>query len=336
MAVRLKDIATDLNLSKMTISKVLRGQTDISAHTKARVLQRVKELNYRPNSSARSLRTGRTLSVGVVVPSLADPFFATIATAIVQAMRSAEYSVLLSSSEGEPRSERSEIEQHLPWQVDALILASRQAPDELRDSAGGWEKPLILIHSGPSSPRFNAVELRERDVGYMAASHLAAIGCRRIANVRGPRSATTDIRFRGFRSALADAGQRFRPELVTETNEEDGSEYRRGRHAAQRLLAGPVVPDGVVCHSDLIALGVIDVAAAAGLDVPRDLAVVGCGNSVEICHMDLSLSSIDLSAAKLGQRAAKLALKLLLRDGTSEVRSAVVSPSLEVRDSTKR
>src|SRR5882757_1991974 len=101
MAIRLQDIANDLNLSKMTISKVLRGQTDVSAETKARVLKRVKELNYRPNISARSLRTGQTYSVGMVVPTLADPAVGLIVRGINEVFRPAAYSLVVSAVDGD-------------------------------------------------------------------------------------------------------------------------------------------------------------------------------------------------------------------------------------------
>ena len=135
MTVRLKDIANDLNLSKMTISKVLRGQTDISAATKARVLQRMKELNYRPNIPARSLRTGNTLTIGLVIPSLTSFFFADVARGLIQTVRTAGYGVLISSAEEDPEIERHEIELQLSRQVDALIVASVQ------ESAGVFRCP---------------------------------------------------------------------------------------------------------------------------------------------------------------------------------------------------
>src|SRR5882757_9089570 len=147
MTVRMKDIATDLNLSKMTISKVLRGQMDVSAKTKARVLQRVKELNYRPNISARSLRTGRTLNIGLIVPSLSDPIYTAMARNVVQQLRLANYNVSLSSAEFEPELERREIEQQLSWQVDALILASVQSSEELVQLTKSIQVPLIHVHA---------------------------------------------------------------------------------------------------------------------------------------------------------------------------------------------
>src|SRR5260370_10213207 len=130
MTVRLKDIASDLNLSKMTISKVLRGQTDISAATKARVLQRMKELNYRPNIAASSLRTGNTFSIGLVIPSLPDPFFAKAAKGLAQTIRAKGYGLLISSAEQDPDIERHEIESQLSHQLNALVFSSAQQSPE--------------------------------------------------------------------------------------------------------------------------------------------------------------------------------------------------------------
>jgi len=336
MSVRMKDIATDLNLSKMTISKVLRGQTDVSAKTKARVLQRVKELNYKPNISAQSLRTGRTLSIGVIVPSLSEPFFMEIARNVVQQLRSTSYSVFLSSSEREPEIERLEISHQLAWPIDALILASVQSSTELQEFAASGQTPLILVDSGTAVLKSNSVHLREQEIGRLAASHLVHIGCRRIANVRGPRTASADLRFDGFRTALAEAGQRFRPDLVIDLEGADDHDYQRGARAAERLLRNKVKPDGIVCHTDLVAVGTMDTLICAGVQVPRDTAVIGCGNTVQTCHMRLPLTSIDLSASKVGQRAAKLALTLLEQEGTRRVSSVTVSPTLVGRQSTAR
>jgi LacI family transcriptional regulator len=336
MTVRMKDIATDLNLSKMTISKVLRGQMDVSAKTKARVLQRVKELNYRPNISARSLRTGQTLSIGLILPSLTDPFFTDVARNIVQRLRLAKYSVFLSSAEYEPELERQEIEQHLSRQVDALILASVQSPAELLRLTKTSQPPLIHLPPGVPSLKSNSVHLCVEEVGYIAGSHLARVGCHRIANVRGPRSVSVDLRLKGFRAALAEAGQRFRAELVPEVAGLGSDEYQRGRLAAQLLLRSKSRPDGVVCHTDMSALGVMDVFTEGGVHIPSEVAIIGCGNSAQLCEMRIPLSSVDLSSAEIGTRAAKLTLKLLSPDRAEKVRNIAVSPTLVVRASTAR
>src|SRR5258708_15962702 len=186
MTVRLKDIADDLNLSKVTISKVLRGQRDISAATKARVLQRMKELNYRPNIPARSLRTDNTVTVGRVIPSLTSCFFADIARGLIQTVRTAGYGVLISSAEEDPEIERHEIELQLSRQVDALIVASVQESAEFFTALGRQRAPLILVYRKMPSVAASFFGLRVQDVGCCGKAHLAEVGCRKLAYLRGP------------------------------------------------------------------------------------------------------------------------------------------------------
>jgi len=336
MTVRMQDIATDLNLSKMTISKVLRGQMDVSAKTKARVLQRVKELNYRPNISARSLRTGRTLNIGLIVPSLSESIYTVMARNIVQQLRLANYSVSLSSAEFDPELERREIEQQLSWQVDALILASVQSSEELVQLTKSCQIPLIHVHAGPSLFKSNSVDLGGEEVGHLAANHLLRVGCRKIANVRGPRSLSSDLRLKGFRTALAEAEQRYRPELTVEMDDASVQDYERGVLAGKYLLQGKVRPDGIVCDTDLAAVGVMDALSGAGVEIPREIAVIGCGNDARLCEMRIPLSSVELSSGEIGERAAKLALKLLSKDKPAKLKSVVISPTLVVRASTSR
>src|SRR5215469_4107295 len=126
MTVRMKDIARDLGVSVVTVSKVLRNHSDIGPETRERVLRRIKELKYRPNLAARALVTGRTHSVGLIVPDLVHPFFADIAKALSGVLRGRRYGLLISSSEEDPALERDEIDQLLARRVDALIIASAQ------------------------------------------------------------------------------------------------------------------------------------------------------------------------------------------------------------------
>src|ERR1700743_320407 len=119
MPIRLKDIAAELNLSKMTISKVLRGQTDVSEDTKARVLQRARELNYRPNTTARSLRTGQTFIVGLIVPNIGDRYFGDVAQGVMQSIQATGYRLVVCPAQDEQELE-SQIDLLLSRQVDAL------------------------------------------------------------------------------------------------------------------------------------------------------------------------------------------------------------------------
>jgi LacI family transcriptional regulator len=128
MPVRMKDVARDLNVSVVTVSKALRDQSDISAATKRRVLKRARELNYQPNWIARSLVSGRTHTIGLVVPDLMYPFFAEVAKGISDKVRPSGYQVLISISEEDPSIEREEVALLLARRVDGLIVASAQSP----------------------------------------------------------------------------------------------------------------------------------------------------------------------------------------------------------------
>lgn len=336
MTVRLKDIANDLNLSKMTISKVLRGQTDISPATKARVLQRVKELNYRPNIPARSLRTGNTFSIGLVIPSLTNPFFSDIARGLMQTMRTAGYGLLISSSEEDSEIERQEIELQLSRQVDALIVASVQESAEFFVALGQQRAPLVLIDRKLPSFAAHFVGLRDQDIGYVAGSHLAEIGCRKLAYLRGPRTAAADLRWAGYRAALSEFNIPFRPDLVMDAGEMARNEYQRGYDSTFRMLEGRGRPDGVMCYSDLLALGVIDAVLERNLRVPEDVAVVGCGDLPSIREMRVPLSSVNLSGEELGRRTAKLMLRTLSGKEAATDRHILLSPRMVVRRSSNR
>src|SRR5246127_2149010 len=144
MTIRMKDIARDLGVSVITISKVLRNHPDISDETRERVLARVKELDYRPNLAARSLVTGRTYLVGLVVPDLLHPFFAEIAKSLSEALRKSGYYLIVSSSEEDADMEEEEINQLLARRLDILIIASCRTTVDLFFRIERQKTPYIL------------------------------------------------------------------------------------------------------------------------------------------------------------------------------------------------
>ena len=178
MATRLKDIANDLGLSVVTISKVLRDHPDIAAETRRRVLKRMRELNYQPNFAARSLVTGRTWTLGLVVPDLLHPFFADIAKAISVEARKHGYSLLISSSDEDPELEVQEIKQLLARRVDVIMVASAQWSVDCFRMIEEHKTPYILIDRRFQGLDANFVGVDDEAVGSLATSHLIEQGCR--------------------------------------------------------------------------------------------------------------------------------------------------------------
>src|SRR5271169_2487339 len=147
MSATLSDIAKDLNISVVTVSKVLRNKGRISARTRSRVLKRAKELDYRPNWVARSLVTRCTYTIGLLLPDFTHPFFADIAKTIAETVRPRGYHVVISYFEEDPDLERVEADSLLARRVDGLILASSQSPDrlELFEELRSRKMPVVLI-----------------------------------------------------------------------------------------------------------------------------------------------------------------------------------------------
>ncbi len=333
MAVRLKDIARDLGVSVVTVSKVLRGNADISEATRRRVLKRMKELNYQPNMMARGLASGRTYTVGLVVPDLVHPFFAEFAKSLGGVLRTSSRALILASSEEDPEIERQEIRTLLSRGVDVLLIASCQANLRNFYEIGDDRTPYLLFDRNFPHLAAHFVGSDDVQVGEMATKHLIEIGRKRIAHIGGKNTSPAFDRLRGYRNVLTEARQTV-PEsyvVVRERMEESGDKV--GFQAMQELLKLEQRPDAVFCYNDLTAVGAIDATLQAGLRVPEDIAFIGCGNLRYANYLRVPLSSIDHGTAELGRIAGEFALELSAKP-EREPKSILVPSTLVVREST--
>jgi LacI family transcriptional regulator len=335
MVVRLKDIADELGVSVVTVSRALRDRPDIAKETKARILDRVKRLNYRPNLTARSLVTGRSSLIGLVVPDLIHPFFAEIAKGLSATLREKNYFVLVSSSESDPQLEQDEIEHMLAHHLDCFVVASCQKDTISLKKIGEAGVPLVLIDRSFPGFASNFVGVDDRKVGELAVEHLIAQGCKRIAHIRGPATHVGNQRADGYKDALVKHGLHA-PNHYTvacgEASDSDGE--TRGRKAMEQILALKPRPDGLFCFNDTVAVGAMVRAMEAGLRIPQDLAIVGCGNFHYSGKLRVPLSSVDQHSREIGERAAKMILRLLEKP-SARPRSSIIEPELVVRESSK-
>jgi len=336
MAIRMKDIANDLGLSAVTVSKVLSGHPDIGEETRGRVLARVKELDYQPNVLARSLVTGRSYLVGLIVPDLLHPFFAEVAQALSNAIRAKGYSLIVSSSEEDPDLERREIRQLLARRLDALVIASAGSSVEQFELMDSRKDPYVLIDRDFRGISANFVGVDDEAAGRIATEHLLDMGCKRIAHIRGRQNSTGIGRFEGYRKALASRGLPCPEKYVISRFNVDTQSLEQGADAMKRLLGLSPRPDGVFCYNDPLAMGAINTIIEEGLKVPEDLAVIGCGNLHYDSCLRVALSSIDQHSAEIGKRAADVVLNLIESKQTSRARRCILEPALVVRASSQR
>jgi len=334
MPVTMKDIAQALGVSVVTVSKVMRQHTDIGPATRKRVLAKAKELNYRPNLTARSLVTGRTYQVGIIVPTLLHPFFAEVLEALSFTLKKGGYAVIISSSMEDPAIEEAAIEQLLAHRLDGLIVASCSSSPAKFQQLKEHGTPFVLIDRFFPRFRANFVGVDDFAVGRIATEHLIAMGCRRIAHIRGLGFTTGVRRFEGYKAALEQAGLKFDPKLVSPYMTADGRDWVRSFDAMRSLLLGKP-PDGVFCYNDPMAIAAMEVVQQAGLRIPEDIAFIGCDNLHYDASLKAPLSSVDHHSAQIGVRAATTLLRLL-KDKTAKSRHIALQPSLVVRSSSLR
>lgn len=332
MAVRLKDIAADLGVSTVTVSKVLRGRLDIGERTRARVLKRMAELNYQPNMQARGLASGRSFAIGLVVPDLVHPFFGEFAKSLAGALRASGLALVLASSEEDSEIERQEIRTLVNRGVDVLLVASCQRM-EVAEFVSGATPPVLLIDRNLPSLGKDFVGSNDVLVGELATRHLIGLGRKRIAHIGSEGTSPSIERFQGFRNALRVANIKLPKSYVVTRERFEATGDSAGYRAMQELLAQKHRPDAVFCYNDLSAIGAMHAATQAGLSIPRDIAFVGCGNLRYAEYLKVPLTSVDQSIERMGEMAARRVLTLAAKPNEPP-ETTFVEPKLMVRQST--
>jgi LacI family transcriptional regulator len=328
------DIARDLKVSVVTVSKVLRNQGRISDATRKRVLRRAKQLNYQMNWVARSLVTRRTYTIGLLLPEFAHPFFAEIARAVAQTVRPHGYHVVISSFEEDPKLEASEVDSLLARQVDGLIIASAQPSLQLGMFKRVQERkiPFVLIDRPIRGVRACFVGADNRAIGRLATEHLIARGCSRIGHLRGPEIGIAAERLEGYRHALAHGRLRSDPHHIVAGGHGDATGYAGMR----KLLQVRPLPDGVFCYNDPVAIGAMRAILEAGLNTPEDIAVVGAGN-VNYCDaLAVPLTTVDQGTCRIGVLAAELLVARIASKRSMRPKTILIPPRLVERQSTRR
>jgi LacI family transcriptional regulator len=330
----MKDIAGDLRVSLMTVSKALRNHSDISDGTRKRVLKRARELGYQPNWIARSLATRRTYMVGLVIPDLMHSFFAEVAKGVTTRLEPAGYQVVILDSEEDPGAEERQIAALLARNVDGVIVASAQQNGRARPfrALRSRKIPYVLIDRLPPGAEAHYVGGRDIEIGEMATGHLIEQGCRRIAHLRGPAITTGTGRLRGYRRALAKHRLKEVPGYVIGAQHNDSTGYE----AMREVLRRRPFPDGVFCYNDPVAAGAIRAVLEAGLRVPNDIAIIGSGNVHYSDLLRVPLSTIDQNSPLVGQSSAELLIKCIEARKPLAPERIFIPPRLIVRESSRR
>jgi LacI family transcriptional regulator len=332
-APTLRDVAQLAGVHPATASRALNPQTRplVNADTARKVLRAAESIGYQPNPIARSLKTAKTATVGLVIPDLTNPLFPPIVRGIEDVLTAVGYSAWIVNTDNDPAREETAVESLRSRQVEGLIMATarRQHPLLVRLHQLGMK--IVLVNR-----RVDGLELpsvtSDDDAGIeMAVNHLAALGHTRIAHLAGPQETSTGVaRARAFRHAVRDLGLDDDPALVVECGYWSETE---GAKALRKLLDTGPSCTAIVAGNDLIALGCYDVFAERGMRCPDDMSVVGFNEMPFLDKMNPPLTTVAIPHYDLGSEAARLLLDTI--DEPDRLpRSVLLTPSLVVRAST--
>lgn len=328
---RLKDVADAAGVHVSTASRALNEQTAtlVNAETLDRVRQAASRLGYRVNGMARGLKMRRSLSIGMIVPDITNPFFPPAVRGAEDVLDRSGFSLLLSSTDNDPARARRQVTAMLESQVDGMLLAMARREDSLVEELRAAGTPLVLVNRTVERGGITAVVPDDDNGELQAVEHLYALGHRRIGFLAGPLfTSNAARRLESFRQAARRLG--LPGDAVAEA---EAFDEVAGYCAARGLLAQHPETTAVIAGNDLLAIGVIEAAQERGLACPRDLSVVGFNDMRLASRISPPLTTVRVPEYDVGVRAAELLLAII-DDPGRRPETVLISGELIVRGST--
>lgn len=330
MATNIRDVASQAGVSVATVSKVLNGYTTVNVKTKERVLQVVKELQFQPNAAARSLVGRRSMTIGIFLTAgLAHPFFAQILAGMEQSLKSKGYDLIYLAQ--------------LSWNKEYSFVRHCQSRNVEGVVVFGFQHENMnfdeLVESGIPA-LFIDLDVKERRAGYISSDnqnatkrtvqYLAGLNHRKISFLSGIKSSyVSRLRLEGYLAGLEEAGIPFHDYYVAE------GDFTRetGYLAMQSLLKLPERPTGVICCSDMSAVGAMEAIRDAGLSIPEDISVIGFDDIELASCVQPALTTVRQDMTTIGKRVIEL-LDDLINDEQLAPPEVIISTELVIRGSS--
>jgi LacI family transcriptional regulator len=313
-AVTLRDVAARAGVHPATASRALNPETRllVKEDTAQRVLEAAELLGYRPNPVARSLRTRRSHTVGVIIPDLTNPLFPPIVRGLEDRLAAAGYVALIGNTDGDGERERLVFEQMRARHADGIVLATAHLSDPLLAEAARTGLPVVLVNRMAQDHSLPSVSVDNESGMRMAVAHLIAQGHRRIAHIAGPQEVSTGLyRYRGFVAAMEAHGLAADPGLIQVAKAYSIEEGMR----CTRMLLDHAGCTAVAAANDMLAVGCLAALDEAGLNCPADLSVVGFNDMPFIDRLRPPLTTIRFPHYQVGTEAAQLLLELFSDGG---------------------
>ncbi|MFB9759857.1 LacI family DNA-binding transcriptional regulator [Ectobacillus funiculus] len=328
--VTIYDVAEKAGVSISTVSKVLNNTGSIAEKTRQKVRETMRELNYQPSVVASVKK--RIQTIGLLIPSIANPFMAEVARSIEDHVKKFGFSLLVCSTDNHLDNELEYISILKQKYVDGIILATGLNDYRAIKELINAEIPVALLSRDIPSLAVDTVLVDDFLGGYEAVQYLISLGHRKIAMItENINWSVVRARVQGYRQALEEAGLEYDENLVLL----DNTTLDAGKQATRKLLDLPEPPTAIFASTEFLAIGAVKSARELGIHVPKDLSIVGFDDTILATVCDPPLTTIAQPIQEMGKKVVELLVEEI--EGPKETKQRIVlSPKLVVRESTSR
>lgn len=335
------DIARLANASPATVSRVLNPTGyPVSQQMRERVLEAARELDYRPNIFSQMLKGAKSKEIGIIIPSLANPYYSLLASDVAGRCVQSDYAPIICSSFGDKKLEERQLEILLRQQVAGILYSSIQDEPErlIRERESELLPPVVMFDQDGLTDRVSSVVFDFEKAGELMGRYLIENGHREIVFASGAldRGSRRQV-LKGYRSALEKAGLPLKKNMILESEPEDnqGSDFEKGNFLGEQILAMDHLPDAVFGINDITAIGIMNRLREKGVRVPEDISVTGL-DDIEMASMTIpGLTTIRQPVGRTGEAAMKLLLDSIEND-QAKPQKVMIEPRLIIRGSVKR
>ncbi len=332
-SVTLKEVAAELGVSAMTVSRAVNNSPNVDSKTKKRILEKAKKMGYTPNLVAKSLVSSKTYTVGVVIPEISHSFFPDVVRGIEEVVDSKAYQILLTNTSDNFEKEKKVIEALKAKRVDGMLISSSLMTDnfsyykELIKSG----MPIVFFDRCIENIGASCIKVNDQAASQQITEHLINLGYKKIGYLSGPKKVSIGkARFDGFNIAMIKNGLPVDDKLIIE----NGYNEKGGYDAMKKLLKLPAKdrPRAVVAVNDPVAFGAMDAIKDANLRIPEDIAIVGFTNDIRANLVTPPLTTVNQPAYELGKKAASKLIDTIQEKGDL-VENVELITNLVVRES---
>lgn len=332
-SVTIYTVAREARVSMATVSRVVNGNPNVKPETRQKVLDVIKQLNYRPNAVARGLASKKTTTVGVVIPNITDPYFAELALGIDDVASMYKYNIILTNSDSDDEKILKVVRSLLAKQVDGLIFMGHDVSDDLRNEFESTNTPVVVAGSVVNDDALPSVRINYQAAAKEATEFLLKHGDQQVAYITGPLrySINGEDRLNGYKEALANNNVPFNELLVIETDGSYQAGYAKAQEVIEKGLKATYVTD------DSLAAGLLNGLTDAGISVPDDFELISSNDTNYTKVIRPTITSITQPLYDLGAISMRLLTKLMDGDDSNDdEKNVILDHGFVERQSTRK